>query len=825
MKKISNINGFFPLIIILTIALLSLFGWSIGELLFARFSDLFIPMAPSTALSFVFLILPLIFLLKLKDHKYVKLFSKVFVLAILLMSSIILAKFLFGFSWDLENLFLKNPDSFNEVLIGRMSPLTAGLFILSGISILLMIFIPEKNRIKDNIYGVTVILSLFISTILVIGYIYRAPLLYGMYVVPVALPTAICFWLLSFVLFSYMKFNFLFFINPISSIEKKLTIKLISLALFIVFIFGFFNSIFQQKIENPTILSALLLIITMPISIFVIFFISRNLGKSIYLAEKEIAESEKKFKDIFKYMNEGFALHEIITDDSGKAVDYRYLEVNPAFCKIIGLEIEQIIGKTVREIFPDIVNDPANWIEKFGDVALKGKEITFEDYSQAIGGWFTSHAFSPNKGQFAVTFSDITDRKKASSNLENSENKFRALVEQSLTGIYIFDKDHFLYVNKRFCEIFGYTEKEIMSSLKPIDIILEDDRPNAIKKNKDLLSGKKDITRYLAKGNHKKGSKLWVEIHNTSIILDDNEVITGTILDITDRKLAEEEIRLLNEGLEKNVLLRTRELENKGEDLNDSQNALLNIVEDLNEKSLLLEESAEKLENVNKELKAFTYSVSHDLKAPLRGIDGYSKLLLELYSNNLNKEAQTFLNNIHTGTLQMNQLIDDLLAYSRLERSSIRETEIDLKKVIDDILANYREEIDTRKIQININIKNTIVFTDYNGLTMALRNLIENAIKFTKSVISPIINISFTQSESDWEISVKDNGIGFKMDYHDRIFEIFHRLHHVEDYPGTGIGLALVKKAIKRMGGSVRAESELNSGAVFYIKFQKKLHL
>jgi uncharacterized membrane protein YccC len=211
MKKTSNLNEILIIILILTITLIGLLGWSTGELLFARFSVWYIPMAPSTAFSFVLLVLPLFFVRKSYYNKYVKIFSKVIVVSIVLMSSVILARFLFGFSWDLENMFLKNPNMFNKVPIGRMSPLTAGLFLLYGISILLLIPTPPKRSSKETFYSIIVILSLFISTVLLIGYLYNAPLLYGMNIIPVALPTAICFWLLGFVLFSYMEFNFLFF--------------------------------------------------------------------------------------------------------------------------------------------------------------------------------------------------------------------------------------------------------------------------------------------------------------------------------------------------------------------------------------------------------------------------------------------------------------------------------------------------------------------------------------------------------------------------------------------------------------------------------------
>lgn len=375
-------------------------------------------------------------------------------------------------------------------------------------------------------------------------------------------------------------------------------------------------------------------------------------------AEKRLIESETRYQSLFENLNEGFALHEIITNAKGKPIDYRYLEVNPAFKKITGFK-EDVIGKTIKEIFPDIENDPADWIGKFGEVALSGDEISFEDYSEWINKWVFVHAFSPQKRLFAVTFTDITDRKKAEKSLiesdeyhkalftqtsiglalttmdgqlvdaneayaniigysieevlkityweltpkryqeqerlqlemlnktgkygpyekeyihkdgrlvpvrlqgkiieqkgvkyiwssvedisvyinsqkelKYSENKFRALVEQSLTGIYIFSRERFIYVNQRFCEIFGYTEKEILDNFKPTDVVEKQEREIVQKQIDDRLSGKVESVQYFAKGKRKDNKELWIEIHGANIELEGEQVVAGTILDVTEQ--------------------------------------------------------------------------------------------------------------------------------------------------------------------------------------------------------------------------------------------------------------------------------------------------
>ncbi|MBI9036721.1 MAG: PAS domain S-box protein [Bacteroidales bacterium] len=418
---------------------------------------------------------------------------------------------------------------------------------------------------------------------------------------------------------------------------------------------------------------------------------------------------------------------------------------------------------------------------------------------------------------------DIQERIKIELELKESEVRFSSIVEQSGDSIYMFDfEGNILAVNKKACKTLAYERNELIK-LNITDIVTKFNNKNDLR---DILNNIQSGESYTIETNHKNINGIIFPVEVTFGLYEYSNIksILGLARDISKRKQIEKQIEKLNKELEQRVLERTIEVENKSKELENTKSALLNIVEDLNEKSFLLEESTKKLEKANKELEAFTYSVSHDLKAPLRGIDGYSKLLLELYSDKLNQEAQTFISNIRSGTMQMNQLIEDLLAYSRLERSNMQNREIDIRRILDNIIANYYEEITSRNIKIVNDVKKTIIFTDYNGLAMVIRNLIGNAIKFTKKIQAPVININFIQTSSYWELIIQDNGIGFKMAYHDKIFEIFHRLHNVEDYPGTGIGLALVKKAINRMGGTIRAESEINSGAKFFIKLPKNIN-
>jgi PAS domain S-box-containing protein len=223
-------------------------------------------------------------------------------------------------------------------------------------------------------------------------------------------------------------------------------------------------------------------------------------------------------------------------------------------------------------------------------------------------------------------------------------------------------------------------------------------------------------------------------------------------------------------------------------------------------------ERTAQLEALNQSLESFVYSVSHDLKAPLRGVEGYSRFLQEDHAQRLDEEGRLFIANIRSGVARMGELIDDLLAYSRMERRPLHSDVVDLGALLRRLLAE-------RGVQVELDLPAVLcVQVDADGLALALRNLLENAIKFSARSAVPHIAIAARVAPGRVTLSIRDNGIGFDMKYHDRIFEIFQRLHRLEDYPGTGIGLALVKKALERMGGRVWAESAPGQGATFHMQ-------
>lgn len=282
-------------------------------------------------------------------------------------------------------------------------------------------------------------------------------------------------------------------------------------------------------------------------------------------------------------------------------------------------------------------------------------------------------------------------------------------------------------------------------------------------------------------------------------------------------------IRKFNKELNQRVLDRTKELHVLNEQLNIELNERKLAEIEIQKLNQTLEqrvaERTNQLKVINKELESFSYSISHDLRAPLRAIFGFSQILSRRHKDSLNEEGQQYMNYIVEASVRMEQLINDLLNYSRLGRKSLDLHPVSLKHILNNIYIDFKQKFD----EIGANFKVSDNLPDINGdetlLMQIFINLIENAITYRRTAVPLTINIDCEQNQANVIIKVSDNGIGIPKEYWEKIFNIFQRLHSEDQYPGTGIGLATVKKAVSMLNGTISVESIVDAGSVFIINF------
>jgi light-regulated signal transduction histidine kinase (bacteriophytochrome) len=274
---------------------------------------------------------------------------------------------------------------------------------------------------------------------------------------------------------------------------------------------------------------------------------------------------------------------------------------------------------------------------------------------------------------------------------------------------------------------------------------------------------------------------------------------------------------VLNEGLEKKVALRTAALIAEIEERKKAEEEVRRLNEELEHR---VKQRTVALEAANRELEAFSYSVSHDLRAPLRHMSGFVQLLLKGLKDRSNEKTRRYADAILEASNKMGKLIDDLLDFSRLGRKEMQKKKVNLHIVVGEVVQEMREELKERNIRWEID-KLPEVLGDESLLRLMMANLVSNAVKFTGTRSRAEIKITCKEEGDKFTCSVIDNGVGFDMKYADKLFGVFHRLHAQNDSEGTGIGLANVRRIINRHGGKVWAEGAEGQGATFYFTLPK----
>lgn len=373
----------------------------------------------------------------------------------------------------------------------------------------------------------------------------------------------------------------------------------------------------------------------------------------------------------------------------------------------------------------------------------------------------------------------------AAETVRKSEERLRLALKAARLGLYDLNiQTGEARVNDQYALMLGYDPACFHETNSAwIERLHPDDREPVSETYRHYIAG--DIPEYKVEFRQQTGSGDWIWILSVGEVAARDAQgnptrMLGIHTDITEAKLAQEEIKKLNTELEERVKERTTQLE-----------------------------------AANRELEAFSYSVSHDLRAPLRALDGFSAALLSGYREGLDEQGRHYLDRIQAASRRMGQLIDDLLNLSRVSRRDIQKKEVDMSGLAGDITAELKRKEPARKVAVRIHPGMT-AYGDAHLIRIAMENLLGNAWKFTGKAQDPLIHVGMTELEGDRTFFVRDNGVGFDMAYADKLFVPFQRLHSMTEFPGTGIGLATVQRIINRHGGTIRFEAEINNGATFF---------
>jgi PAS domain S-box-containing protein len=469
-----------------------------------------------------------------------------------------------------------------------------------------------------------------------------------------------------------------------------------------------------------------------------------------------------------------------------------FLRLNREWENVLGYPLEEIENRNFAEfIHPDDLQSAINIVSSIKD---QEKAVSFTYRYRAKNGdykWIEWKSYHKEDKVFAAA-RDITERIRIETELRESKEQLRFAFEGSNDGLWDVNiRDAIFFLSPRGCEILGYKPNEVNDVIRNWhNLVFEEDLQESKARLEAHLNGETEIFEVEQRLKMKSGELKWI-LTRGKLVSRDSEGkplrITGTHTDITDRKKAENVIKKLNENLESRIQIRTQELL-----------------------------------NANKELEAFSYSVSHDLRSPLRAVIGYTNILLEDYGNILDEEGKRVCSVISSNAVKMGKLIDDLLAFSRLSRNEMQYTVFEMKELATSVFTELQAQNKNKKIEFKIdNLPRAD--GDYSMIRQVWFNLISNAIKYTSRCDKPKISVGFTENPNETVYYIRDNGIGFDMQYINKLFGVFQRLHNTRDFEGTGVGLAIVQRIINRHGGHVWAEGKLESGATFYISLPKTL--
>jgi len=485
-------------------------------------------------------------------------------------------------------------------------------------------------------------------------------------------------------------------------------------------------------------------------------------------ADEALRSARSYLESLFDYARAPI----IVWDASGKITRF-----NHAFERLTGYAAKEVIGREFEILFPTNTKEVSlGRIKKtltgefWGSVEI---HILRNDGSIRTVLWNSANVYAEDGKTLVATIAqgqDITERKRVEDALHVTEARFDQLAKQSNTVTWEADTDGiFTYVSNVSESVWGYRPDELVGKKHFYDLVVEAERESIKSRAIEMLKHRERFAGLEHAVQTKDGRTVWDSTSGIPLLNADGTLrgYQGSDTDITERKRSEDRLRLL----------------------------------------------VSKLSAANRDLSQFAYVASHDMQEPLRMISSYLQLLSKRYSGHIDKDADEFINYAVDGANRLQRMIIDLLTYSRIGTRGRAFVETDVGVVLNLALTNLKIAIEASHAKITYANMPTVK-ADEVQLLQLFQNLIENAVKF-RSDEPPAIHVSAERGEGEWVFSVKDNGIGIDPKYQNRLFVVFQRLHSAAKYPGTGIGLALCKRIVERLGGRIWVESELGKGSTF----------
>lgn len=499
------------------------------------------------------------------------------------------------------------------------------------------------------------------------------------------------------------------------------------------------------------------------------------------LAEAERSASEARYRAIFECMPTGCCYDELVYED-GVLVDYRILDVNAAFCEILGFDASRVKGSLASVLYG--MQPPPN-LDIFARVAATGKSQSFEAWFEPAKKYLHLSVGSPGPGFFSTVFSDITETRQLHAAVKESRENLAMAQRVAKVGSWIWHVGTgCLEWSDEMFSIFSVEQEGFDGNLsRVIRARVHPDDQQAVFAAQESVEIQKLPKPLDYRVLQSDGSIRYVHAEAGQLVLDADgrpQALSGIVQDITERVQAERQIRALAATLEERVRERTAQLE-----------------------------------LANRELEAFANAVSHDLKAPLRALGGFGELLAARYGSLLDEEGMHFLDRIRESSSKMSTLVEDLLKLSRYSGTALHRERIDLSAMAAGSSAAIAETAGSVPVEWCIE-QGMVVLADPHLLRVVLDNLLGNACKYSKKVPHPRVRIFIDHTGELPAVCVSDNGVGFDMTYADQLFLPFRRLHSEREFPGTGIGLSTVKRIVERHGGTVWATGISGNGAQFF---------